>query len=114
MQRGKDNPLFTGGSLLWDGVIVREIPEIEVLTGVGAGAIDVEPTYLCGAQAIGVAWAQRTKSTTNVRDYDFLHGVGISEIRGIEKLRFGAGNGDTDDLQDHGVVTGFFAGVADS
>lgn len=112
--RGTDNPLFTGGSLIWDGVIIREIPEIAVLSGVGAGGIDVEPVYLCGAQALGVAFAQRTKTTTNVRDYGFLHGVGVAEIRGIEKLTFGSGAGDTDDKKDHGVVTGFFAGVADS
>lgn len=113
-QRGEGNPLFTGGSLIWDGVIIREIQEIATLTGVGAGAIDVAPVYLAGAQAVGVAWAKRTRSTTNVRDYEFIHGVGISEIRGIEKLRFGSGAGDTDDLQDHGVVTGFFAAVADA
>lgn len=108
------NPLFTGGSLVWDGVIIREIPEIEVLTGVGAGAIDVAPVYLCGAQALGVAWAQRTKTTTQVSDYGFRNGVGVQEIRGVEKLIFGSGSGDTDDLKDHGVVTGFFAAVADA
>jgi N4-gp56 family major capsid protein len=112
--RGMDNPLFTGGSLVWDGVIVREIPEIEVLSGVGAGNIDVAPVYMCGAQAVGLGWAQRTKSTTNVRDYGFLHGIGIQEMRGIEKMTFGSGAGDTDDLKDHGVVTGFFAAVADA
>lgn len=113
-QRGENNPLFTGGSLLWDGVIVREIPEIGILTGVGAGGIDVGPVYLCGAQAVGVGWAQRTRSTTNTRDYGFLHGVGVSEIRGIQKMTFGSGSGDTDDLKDHGVVTGYFAAVADA
>lgn len=113
-ERGEDNPLFTGGSLIWDGVIIREIPEIAVLSGVGNGGIDVAPVYMCGAQALGIAWARRFKSTTNVRDYEFKYGVGGREIRGIEKLRFGSGSGDTDDLQDHGVVTGFFAGVADS
>lgn len=112
--RGLDNPLFTGGSLVWDGVIVREIPEIAILTGVGAGSIDVGQVYLCGAQAVGVGWAQRTKSTTNTRDYGFLHGVGVSEMRGIEKMTFGSGAGDTDDLKDHGVVTGYFAAVADA
>jgi N4-gp56 family major capsid protein len=112
--RGVDNPLFTGGALVWDGVIVREIPEISVLSGVGAGAIDVEPGYLCGAQALAVAWAQRTKTKTDVRDYGFINGVAVSEIRGVEKLTFGSGAGDTDDKKDHGVVTGFFAGVADS
>ena len=113
-QRGMDNPLFTGGSLVWDGVIVREIPEISILSGVGAGAIDVGPVYLCGAQAVGVAWAQRTKTTTQVSDYGFRNGVGVQEMRGIEKLIFGSGSGDTDDLKDHGVVTGFFAAVADA
>jgi len=112
--RGMDNPLFTGGSLVWDGVIVREIPEIGILSGVGAGSIDVGPVYLCGAQAIGVAYAQRTKTTTQVADYGFRNGVGVQEIRGIEKLIFGSGAGDTDDLKDHGIVTGFFAGVADA
>jgi len=112
--RGMDNPLFTGGSLMWDGVIVREIPEIAVLPGVGAGSIQIGPVYLCGAQAVGVAFAQRTKTTTQVTDYGFRNGVGLQEIRGIEKLIFGSGSGDTDDLKDHGIVTGFFAAVADA
>ena len=112
--RGMDNPLFTGGSLVWDGVIVREVPEISVVTGVGNGGIDVGPVYLCGAQAVGVAWAQRTKTTTQVTDYGFRNGVGVQEMRGIEKLIFGSGSADTDDLKDHGLVTGFFAAVADA
>jgi N4-gp56 family major capsid protein len=112
--RGLDNPLFTGGDLVADGIIYREIPEISVISGVGASNIDVAPNYLCGAQALGVAWAKRTKTTTDVRDYGFVHGVGISEIRGIEKMLFGSGSGDTDDLKQHGVVTVYTAGVADS
>lgn len=111
-ERGEDNPLFTGDDLIWDGVIIREIPEIVNLSGVGAGGISVCPVYLCGAQAVGVAWAKRTKTTDQVRDYGFVNGVAISEIRGIEKLLFGTGTGDTDDLKDHGVVTGYVAGVA--
>jgi N4-gp56 family major capsid protein len=111
-ERGKDNPLFTGDDLIWDSVIIREIPEIQNLPGVGAGGIDVCPVYLCGAQAVGVAWAMRTKSTDQTRDYGFVHGAGIAEIRGIEKLIFGTGAADTSDTRDHGVVTGFMAGVA--
>lgn len=114
LARGEDNPLFTGGSAIWDGVILREIPELGVISGVGAGAIDVGFNFLCGAQALGVAWAQRTKSTTNVRDYGFRHGVGVQEIRGIEKLLFGKGTGDTDDLVQHGVVTVYTSAVADA
>lgn len=109
--RGMDNPLFTGGSLVWDGVIIREIPEIAAVSN---GTIDCNPNYLVGAQAVGVAWAQRTKSTTQVTDFEFRHGVGVSEIRGIEKLLFGSGAGDTDDLKQAGVVTVWSAGVADT
>ena len=113
--RGEDNPLFTGDSLVWDGMILREIPEIAALTDVSASSgARVEPVYLCGAQAVGIAWAQRTKSTTDVDDYGFLHGVGVQEIRGVEKLRFGTAAGaDTTTPKDHGIVTGFFAAAAD-
>lgn len=113
--RGVDNPLFTGDSLVWDGMILREIPEIapETLVSGSAGAA-IEPVYLCGAQAIGLAWAQRTKSTTDTDDYDFLHGVGVQEIRRIEKLRFGTAAGaDQTTPKDHGIVTGFVAAAAD-
>lgn len=109
--RGLDNPLFTGGDLVADGIIYREIPEI---TAVSNGTIDCNPNYLCGAQALGIAWAQRSKTTTQVSDYGFRNGVGIQEMRGIEKLLFGSGAGDTDDLKQHGVVTVWTSGVADS
>ena len=112
--RGMDsNPLFTGGSLVWDGVIIREIPEIPYLPGVGAGGIQVGANFMCGAQALGVAWAQRTKSTTNVLDYGYRNGVGLQEIRGIEKLLFGRGVNDTDNLVQHGLLTMYAAAVAD-
>lgn len=123
------NPLFTGGSLVWDGVIVREIPEMGlpvaatmtdlgqtggILAGVGAGGINVGFNFLCGAQALGAAWAQRLRSTTDVRDYGFRHGVGVQEIRGIEKLMFGTGADDRTNLVQHGVVTVMTAAVADA
>jgi N4-gp56 family major capsid protein len=88
--RGRDNPLFTAGDILWNGMVIREIPELPVIADVGAGAaVDVAASYLCGAQAIGIAWAQRTKAITNERDYGFFSGVGVQEIRGVSKLRFG-------------------------
>ena len=121
MARGKENPLFTGTtSLYWDGVVIREIPELAVYTAVGAdpdgaGALlagDIAPVYLCGAQALGVAWAQTTKSTLRKEDdYGFQHGVGFSEMRGVEKILYGQG---TAGAKDWGVVTGFVAAAADA
>jgi N4-gp56 family major capsid protein len=112
--RGQDNPLFTGGDLIWDGVIVKEIPEIGTLGGVGAGGAEVGAIFLCGAQALGVAWAQRTRTATQDTDYKFRHGVAIQEIRGVEKLRFGTGSADTTNPVDNGVVTVYSAAVADA
>ena len=113
--RGVDNPLFTGDSLVWDGIILREIPEIaQIEASLSSSGVRLEPVYLCGAQAVGLAWAQRTKSTTDIDDYEFLHGVGVQEIRGIEKLRFGTAAGvDTTTPKDHGIVTAFVAAAAD-
>lgn len=104
--RGRNNPLFTDGDLIYDGVIYREVPEIAVLSGVGAGAIDVAPNYLCGVQAVGIGYAKRWKSETQVRDYKFRHGVSIEANYGVEKLFY-------DNVQ-HGMVTVYTAGVADA
>lgn len=113
--RGTDNPLFTGGDILFDGLIIREVPELPVITGAGAGGIDVAASFMCGAQALGVAWAQRMKSTTNTRDYGYMHGVGIQEIRGIGKLRFGVDPSvDTTKPVDNGIMTIFTSAVADA
>ena len=113
--RGRDNPLFTAGDLIYNGVIIREVPEMPVIAGAGAGGIDVAASVLCGAQALGVAWAQRMKSTTNTRDYGFFHGCGISEMRGIGKLRFGVDpTVDTTKPVDAGIVTVYTAAVGDA
>ena len=115
--RGVDNPLFTGDSLVWDGMILREIPEIAAVSTTVYSvttASAIEPVYLCGAQAVGLAWAQRTKSTTDVDDYEFLHGVGVQEIRRVQKLRFGTAAGtDTTTPKDHGIVTAFVGAAPD-
>ena len=113
--RGRDNPLFTAGDILYNGVIIREVPEMPVIAGAGAAGIDVAASCLCGAQALGIAWAQRMKSTTNIRDYGFFHGVGLSEMRGIAKLRWGVDpTVDTTKPVDAGVVTVYTSAVADA
>jgi hypothetical protein len=113
MQRAKGNPLFSGPtSIEWDGVIVREIPNLGVLSGVGAGGINVAPCFLCGSQAIGVAWAMRTKTTLRKEDdYGFKYGVGFMELRGIDKMQYGQGGASA---KDWAVCTTYVAGVADA
>lgn len=103
-ERGDSNPLWQDGDLMWDGVVIRKIQEIDTIGTVGAASARIEPYFLCGAQAIGVAWAQTTKSTTEVRDYGFVKGVGIHEMLGVEKLIYNS--------KDHGVFTGYVGALA--
>jgi N4-gp56 family major capsid protein len=105
--RGSDNPLFTAGDIIYDGLIVREIPELPTIPDVGTGGtVDVGHSYLCGAQAIGIAWAQRSHPIENRRDYGFFTGAGIQEIRGVSKLRFGTDpTVDQTKPVDNGIVT---------
>lgn len=104
--RGDDNPLFQDPDLMLDGVICREVPEIPVISGVGNGSIDVGPNFLCGAQALGLAWGQRSEFATDTFDYGNRKGVAVSEVRGVEKLTYNSSQ--------HGVLTIYTSGVADS
>jgi len=111
----QNNKLFEGGDLVWDGVIVKEVPDIQLLATAGAGGISIGPVYLCGAQAIGAAYATRWRSITKTFDYGDKFGVAMESIMGIRKLEFGtSATTDTGTLKDNGIVTGFFAAVADA
>ena len=108
--RGENNPLWTGGDLLWDGVIIKEIPEIPKV----ASSIQIAPAFFCGQQALGIAYAQTTRSVDDPpRDFGRLIPIGVEEIRKVEKLRFGTDPSvDTTTPKDWGMVTGWFAAVA--
>ncbi len=112
--RNQNNKLFEGGDVEWDGIIVHEVDDMPILTGAGAGGIDVSPVYFCGAQALGCGFAKRWRSVEETFDYGDKRGCAIEAIMGIEKLEFGTGASDTTDPVDHGLVTGYFAAVADS
>lgn len=101
------NPLFQDGDVMYDGVIYHEIPEIPVLTNAGnGGTTDVQPFFLCGAQAVGVAWGQKPTPRSQVTDYGFRPGVAIEELIRIQKLFF---NG-----VQQGMVTGYVAAAPDA
>lgn len=111
--RGVDNPIFTGDSLMYNGMIIREIPEIGDCAITGGTSADVQPVFLCGAQALGFAVAQRSKTVTDDTDYGDKQGVALQEIRGIQKLKFGTdATVDTTTPKDNGIFTGFFAAPA--
>jgi hypothetical protein len=118
--RGVDsNPIFQDGDLMLNGVIVREIPEMDDLTtivGAGAAAINVSPVFLAGRQALGYAIGQLPRPTErNEDDYGFVKGRGIETCYGMGKMRFkDRALGDAALEKDWGVVTGFYASVDDA
>jgi hypothetical protein len=118
----KKNPIFTGGELVFNGIIYKEIPEITqrlLLKGVGAAAIDVEPFFLCGQGALAYAMGQMPRPTQlEDGDYDFVTGMGIEAQYGVGKIAkapLSAGAGaTTGQLVDWGMVSGFVSGVANA
>lgn len=112
--RGTKNPIFSDADYIYDNMAIYELEDIPLLTGVGNGGIDVAPTFLMGAQAIGMAWARKPKNIKESIDYASKKGVGIEQWYGIDKMQFGSGTGDRELLKDHGILTCYTAAVADA
>lgn len=122
-----DNPIFQDGDQIYDGVIVRCVPEISafvtnvwtsLLTAGAAGTPvgytgRVEPVFLCGQQAAVFGWGQMAKPTFRKEDdYGFITGTGIEMAYGVGKMfKKHPMNGSA--LKQWGVVTGFFATAPD-
>ncbi len=119
------NPIFQDGDLIYDGVIVREIPEFRQprfdgdtvntdthLSGVGNGSIDVGANFLCGCQSLCMVNKQAaTPISKKEDDYGFFDGVGVELAHGIEKMRW-ANGGST--AKDFGMMTIYAAATADA
>lgn len=101
------NPLFQDGDLLYQGVIIREMPEFPIITGAGAGGIDIGMNFLCGQSAVTVAYGQDPMLRIDLKeDYEFRPGVAIEELRGQKKTSYAG--------KQYGVVTLINAAVADA
>jgi hypothetical protein len=105
------NPIFQDGDLMYDGVIVRKVPEISTFvdntwtgmstaagtfsSGGGSAASSsgrTEPVFLCGQQAATVGFGQMAKPTFRKEDdYGFITGTGIEMAYGVAKM-FKKGN----------------------
>ena len=106
-ERGENNPLFRGGDLLWDGVIIRELFDLELIAGAGAAGIDVAHNFLAGQSALAVAWGQEPRVITDRdQDYQFRPAVVVEELIGIKKTSFAG--------KVYGGVSVFTAAASDS
>lgn len=130
MPRLKTNPLFSGGDLYWDSVIIKEIPDLDkfidnasgggLWDGVwganavgdslktsGNGGSRVGMGFFCGAQA--VCFGRGKDASFKLRkedDYGHLNGVGINAKHDIKKMFY---NG-----KQHGMITSFHSAAVDA
>lgn len=113
------NPLFQDGDLLYRGIIIREIPEIDdfcTLVDAGAGAaVDVAPIFLCGQNAIALGWGQMPAPTERKEDdYGMLIGRGVESVYGVGKVFTKRDpTVPNSDLVQWGIVTIFVASEPD-
>jgi hypothetical protein len=111
------NPIFVDGDLLYNGVIIREIPELSLRLPVfyqtaGAAGIQIAPAHLCGQGAVAWCWGKMPAPTfLKEDDYQFIRGAGIKMAYGVGKI---AKLNPAGNFKDWGVYTGFFAAVADN
>jgi hypothetical protein len=136
-----DNPIFQDGDLIYDGVIIRKVPEISTAVSSATGGWStlvsggvsgrLEPVFLCGQQAAVIGFGQMAKPTFRKEDdYQFITGTGVEMAYGVGKMfkKHGmyipgtetlnsAATGNPGDglssLVQWGVVTGFFSAAAD-
>ncbi len=111
------NPLFQDGDLLYNGVIIREIPELDVrlpttYTTAGSGSIQIAPAFLCGQGSVAWAWGRMPRPTFRKEDdYQFLRGVGVEMAYGLKKI---AKSNPAGNYKEWGTFTGFFASASDT
>jgi len=109
------NPLFQDGDLIYRGVIVREIPEIDTLatkTGVGASSINVAPVFFCGQNSLAMPWGQTPRPTERKEDdYGMLIGRGVEMVYGVAKTFKKDTSGN---LKQWGMATAYVASIDDA
>ncbi len=111
------NPLFQDGDLIYNGVIIREIPEMDVRLPVfyqsaGASGIQIAPVLLCGQSALAWCWGRMpTPTFLKEDDYQFFRGAGVKMAYGMAKV---AKKDLSGNLKDWGVFSGFVAAQNDT
>ncbi len=127
----KENPIWTGGDQVYDGVIIKEVPEIDIfidgdgtgspwdgIWGANAASGDTLKTggdttsrigigFFCGAQAVGMGLGRMPQMVRRKEDdYGHQNGVGISMKHDIKKTFY--------NNKQHGMITTFHSAAADA
>jgi hypothetical protein len=111
------NPLFQDGDLLYNGIIAREVPEMDIRLPVtyqtaGASSGQIAPVWMCGQSAMAWCWGRMPQPTfLKEDDYQFFRGVGVMMAYGLKTI---AKLNPAGNYKNWGLFTGYFASVADS
>lgn len=111
------NPLFQDGDLLYNGIIIREIPEMDIrlpvtYTTAGGSSGQVAPVFMCGQSAVAWCWGRLpTPTFLKEDDYQFFRGVGVMMAYGLKKI---AKVNPTGNYREWGIFTGWFSSVVDT
>lgn len=106
--RGSSNPLFSGGMMTHDGLIIHEFRHVFNTTGAasgskwGGGTVDGQRVLLCGAQAMGYADLGAPNWEEKGFDYENQQAIAIDKIMGLKKPVFRSHVTGTD--EDFGVL----------
>jgi len=125
-----DNPIFADGDLVYDGVIIKEVPDMDVfidggdpdsayngvwganatadgLNDAGASSSRVGIGFMCGAQALTFVIGRNAEFKRRKEDdYDFLNGVAVQCKHDIRKTFY--------NNKQHGMLTSFHSASVDS
>ena len=95
LERGKDNPFFTGGIVTIDGLIFHEHRLVFNTLGAAsgskwgaAGTIDGARMLICGSQALGFADLGSPEWSEKWFNYDSSPGINIDKMFGFLKPKF--------------------------
>jgi len=75
LERGKENPIFTGSEAIWDGVVIHEHENMDLATTWGSGSnVPGAKCSLMGSQSLVWAWGKRPEVKYKEFDYGEQHG----------------------------------------
>ena len=111
------NPLFQDGDLIYNGMIIREIPELDLrvptfYATAGNASGPISPVFLVGQSALVQAWGQLPQPTfLKEDDYGFVRGAGVKMAYGLAKV---AKKNPAGNLREWGVFTIYVGSAADT
>ncbi|WP_022722875.1 DUF4043 family protein, partial [Rhodopseudomonas sp. B29] len=84
--QSRNEAIFMGGDREMDGVVLHEVDDMPVYTGIGASGTNVYPVFLCGQEVLGWAIKQRYRSREQEDDYGQVESLGMFGKWGMKKL----------------------------